>query len=340
MNLINQVLADLDRRLKHNPTEQGLLSEVVPVAPKPQTRPWVVYGGLAIVAIMAVYFWRENSARPQTQIVTPKPVPVVAVAEPPPSVPAQDIALPAAPAALDSASPTQVSASPVATSAELPAEAGRTLPAIDAPQTVTAPVSKVHEQAPPKKTLSPMQQADQQYHRALEQARSQQTGQAIRELQAILSIRPDHHASRLLLSQLMLLQGQAQQADEELSRGLQQYPDNDELRVALARLEVHLGRPARALEILDAGANATRPGIYRALHAVLLQSQGQHSRAIEEYVTALREQPQNASLLVGLGVSLHALGRVSAAQETFSLARNSAGLTPQLEEVMRRYSAP
>lgn len=190
------------------------------------------------------------------------------------------------------------------------------------------------------KTQTPEQRADQRYLQAWELARQNQVSQATRQLRAILAERPGHQASRLLLSQLMMSQGQMQQARETLEQGLGLQPGSEALRMGLARLEVHLGELRKAQALLDATTGGPRSAEYRALHAMVLQSQDLHARAIDEFAAALREQPGHAPWLVGLGVSLHAQGRQSAAQEAFALARASASFTPELDAVVRRYSTP
>lgn len=210
--------------------------------------------------------------------------------------------------------------------------------AFEPPRPMPIPVSG--PQLSVKKNQSPAQRADQRYQQAWDLARQNQVPQAIRQLQALLLERPEHHPSRLLLSQLLLTQGQAQQARDTLAQALAQQPDNEALRMGLARLEVHLGQSGRALELLDRQGTQPHSAEYRALHAVVMQSQEQHARATEQFIAALREQPNNAVWLVGLGVSLQALGRQTAAQEAFALARGSASYTPQLDAVVRRYSGP
>lgn len=162
----------------------------------------------------------------------------------------------------------------------------------------------------------------------------------MKRLQDVLVVYPDHYPSRLLLAQLMLSQGEAQQARQSLEQALSREPDNEALRIGLAQLEVHQGQHRKALDILEQPSEQIRSAEYRALKAVLLQSQARHMQAAQEYLAALRAQPQNAAWLVGLGISLQAQGNASAAQEAFAQARSTSSFSPQLEAVIRLYSKP
>ncbi|HWI15375.1 MAG TPA: tetratricopeptide repeat protein, partial [Burkholderiales bacterium] len=66
-------------------------------------------------------------------------------------------------------------------------------------------------------------------------------------------------------------------------------------------------------------------------YAALLQRQQRHEEAIERFNAALRLRPQSGVWLMGLGISLQAVNRLSESQDAYRRAREASGLTPELQ---------
>ena len=189
--------------------------------------------------------------------------------------------------------------------------------------------------------LSPPAMASQEprshVHRALERARMGQAQAAMASLQAVLDDQPEHHDARLLLAALQTARGDLQQAITTLEQGLAAAPHHANLRMNLARVQMQAGQSNHALETLEAGLTVRPTADYRALYAVVLHAEGFPLRATVQYALAIREQPYNAQWLVGIAVSLHALGQGEAAREAFERARNAPGFNRRLADVVAQY---
>lgn len=93
---------------------------------------------------------------------------------------------------------------------------------------------------------------------------------------------------------------------------------------------VKQGRLADAQALLrDALAIAPRHAESHALLATMLQRDGRHAEAVEHFVIALRQTPESANGLLGLGISLQALKDTANAADAFQRALE-LGLSPSL----------
>ena len=187
------------------------------------------------------------------------------------------------------------------------------------------------------KQHSPAQRLNQQVHRALERARMGQAQAAMASLQAVLDEQPEHHDARLLLATMQAARGDLQQAQTTLEQGLATAPHHANLRMNLARVQMQAGQATQALETLETGVTTQPTADYRALYAVVLHAEGFPLRATIQYALAIREQPYNAQWLVGIAVSLHALGQVEAAREAFERARNAPDFNRRLADGVAQY---
>lgn len=206
--------------------------------------------------------------------------------------------------------------------------------------TLNAPQVRAADPAPrplASKQQSPAQRLEQRVQAALERARLGQTEAAIASLQAVLDERSDHFDVRLILAALWAGRGAVPQAQAILEQGLAIAPLHGRLRMNLARLQIQASQVPAALATLEAGLSPESTADYQAFHAVVLQAEGQHARAVTQYAAALREQPFNAQWLVGIGVSLRALGLNEASREAFERARGAPDFNRRLAEVVAQY---
>jgi MSHA biogenesis protein MshN len=87
-----------------------------------------------------------------------------------------------------------------------------------------------------------------------------------------------------------------------------------------------------ALNTLEQGLQyANNHADYQHFFATLLQRANRHEEAIAHYTAALSLNTTTpAGTLIGLGISLQAMGKLAQSQEAFTLVQSSATLNPEL----------
>jgi MSHA biogenesis protein MshN len=132
----------------------------------------------------------------------------------------------------------------------------------------------------------------------------------------------------------LLVDGQdADEASELLKNGLELSPMQSSFSMTLARLQLESGDIKSAREKFEAGLPyAGEEASCHAFYAALLQRDVQHNSAVKHYLIALRAAPATPNWLVGIGISLQALGRLNDATGVYQRARDTAQLTPQLAQ--------
>jgi len=189
----------------------------------------------------------------------------------------------------------------------------------------------------PVKQISPQQQAEYSYQKALSLLQQGRVAEAQESLGESVRVAPDHAASRQALAGILVEKKQYAQAEQLLREGLSRGGSQPEFAIAMARIQVERGDGRGALETLQQNLPGAKDHAgYQAFLAALLQRQGQHKPAIEHYLTALRLAPSSASSLVGLGISLQAESHLAEAQEAFNRARTSGGLSPELQQYVEQ----
>lgn len=103
------------------------------------------------------------------------------------------------------------------------------------------------------------------------------------------------------------------------------------LAMIAARLQLEKDDLRGAIDTLErTRTHAAERSDYLAFLAALLQRDGRHREAAEQYLIALQKSPQNGVWWMGLGISLQAEQRNAEAQEAYKRARSSNTLTPDL----------
>ncbi len=202
-------------------------------------------------------------------------------------------------------------------------------------ETVHAPVLNKHI-----KEIPPSQQAENEYRKAVELLQQGQMTRAIESLAQALHLDNSHVAARQTLVSLLVEEKRLDEAEQLLQEGLKVGVGLDAnrpgLAMMLARLQVERGDTRTGLDTLqrnlpDVQDNAVEYADYQAFLAALLQREGQHGKAIEHYLQALRKIPQSGIWLMGIGISLQAENRWQEAQEAFQRAKASNTLNPDLQ---------
>jgi len=201
-------------------------------------------------------------------------------------------------------------------------------------KSVSAPIL-ANKQPNIHKKMSPEQTANSNYQQALAYLQQGRVSESEAYLAKALEFNPAHHEARLTLASLLLDNKRLSDAKDVLNTGLQISPEQNEFRIALARLQVNAGDQAAALNTLEQGLPyAANRADYYAFLATLLQRSGQHDAAITHYTKAIALENNTNSVktntLVGLGISLQAVGKLENAQQVFTRAQQTGSLSPAL----------
>jgi len=183
---------------------------------------------------------------------------------------------------------------------------------------------KVHD--PTRREL-----ADHEYRKAVTVLEQGRLAEAEIDFQAALNLYPEHLQARQGLLGLLLQGRKLEEAERVLEEGVRLSPGQTGFSMTLARLQADRGDDVGAIATLQRGlAHAQGSAEYAAFLAALLQRQGQHEEAIEQFQAALRLRPSSGIWWLGLGMSLQAANRPAAAQEAYRQARATGNLQPDL----------
>ncbi len=179
---------------------------------------------------------------------------------------------------------------------------------------------------------TPRQRADAEYARGVGALRQGRATEAQSAFEAAVQIDPAHHSARQALAGVLIDAGQQSEAMRKLEEGLQISPAQFGFAMMLARLQVDRGELDAGVQTLSRSAEyAGSSAEYAAFHAGLLQRQQKHAEAVDMFIRALRQRPNTGVWLLGMGISLEALGRNADAKESFRRARESGNLPPDLQ---------
>lgn len=181
------------------------------------------------------------------------------------------------------------------------------------------------------KTISPRQDAEYRYQKALPLIQSGRLAEAQEMLQSALAADPSHGPARQLLAGVLIDSKHGKEAEALLRAGLEKNPQQVAQAMMLAHLQVEGGDLPSALATLRQSVSyADSNANYHALFAALLQRNGQHQDAVDQYSMALSKQPASAPWLVGLGISLQAQKRMAEARDAFMRAKQTGALGSDL----------
>jgi len=368
MSLINQMLQELDAR--RSDAQSGTHGGHIRAVPGQRRSPvaWILVLLLA-VALVAMAAWVMLwPARPPVRVpvVTPVPAPKPPMlplkldwkldtnpessAQAPAPVSLPEAGSPAVPAAsADPEPPAPVEPAPappqpaqandVATTPAPVAKRERLMPDTRDARSATAPLppKEIHRQAAPSTihkqitVLTPQQQAENAYRDGLGLLQQGKTDQAIEDLERALQFDSRHLGAREALIGAYLDRKRTDDAARLAQDGLALDRANEGLAMILARLQVEKGQLQAALDTLRRSLPyaAGKPE-YQAFLAALLQRDQRPKEAVDHYLLALRDAPQNGVWWMGLGIALQADQRPAEAREAFQRAKKTGALSPDL----------
>lgn len=354
MSVINQMLVDLERRRASGEERNRIPDHVRALPDEPhvaQGSALRIAGAVAAVMLIAAGAWWWQTGR--TPVVTapafvPAAVPAAAgpTFEPEPrdteliarrltldltSVP--DTPTPAAAPGLDTATVIKPRTAP-APQVEVPVERPRvaSTPVVKKPPDAAAATPAPVEIDKQMRKPTPRQRAEAEYAKGAAAMHQGQAAEARAAFEAALQIDPGYHGARQALVGMLLEARQASEAMRVLQEGLQLAPAQQGFAMTLARLQLDNGELdtaaqtlARSLDYPDVSPD------YIAFYASLLQRQQKHAEAVTQFQHALGRRRNVGVWLLGLGVSLEALGRGPEAQEAYRLAKTSGNLSADLQ---------
>ena len=369
MSVINQVLLDLEKR-RASSADRGAVPNHVRALPddvRPMHWTWVA-GGAAAVVVAAVAAWvllagssapRVNSpvARSGAEVVIEKVVTASAGVNPPVK-PSDDPAAGSAPAfrlsfelsnVPDEAEPKRDGPVPGGRGVSAPVPTARVIARVD-PEAAVPPTAKskarpervdsgkpageVGAQTGINKQLrqpNSRELAENEYRKAVASLNQGRLAEAQEGFEAALNLYPGYHGARQGLVGLLVETKKLTEAERMLQDGLALAPAQISFAMALARLQVDRGDTAQAADTLRKGLDYAQGNPdYVAFYAALLQRQGRHDEAIEQFQAALRAKPAAGVWWLGLGISLQSANRVADAQDAFRRARSTNNLSPEL----------
>lgn len=351
MSVINQMLVDLERRRASGEERNRIPDHVraLPDEPHAARGPELrIIAAAVVLVLLAAVVWWWWTGRPLATAV-PASVPMAAVTAPAAGPEPRDTEFiarrltldladvpetpaPAAAQGLDTASVIKPRTAPVAPQAEVP---------VEKPRVASAPVvKKTPEPAAPApveidkqmRKPTPRQRAEAEYAKGSAARQQGQPDEARAAFEAALQIDPSYHGARQALVGTLLDARLSADAIRILQEGLQQAPAQQGFAMTLARLQLDNGELdtaaqtlARSLDYPDVSPD------YIAFYASLLQRQQKHAEAATQFQRALGRRRNVGVWLLGLGVSLEALGRGAEAQEAYRLAKTSGNLSADLQ---------
>lgn len=346
MSLINQVLSDLEKRGADTPLADGAVRVVAQQTATPPSRVWLVLAGGGIAAALAAGGWWMFAAPVQPLAdATPAPAPQVAayavsevVAASAPEAP-PELAAPASRLSFELSGiplPNSLRSKPQEPSSDVK-------PKPVAPQAVAKPAPPppppVQAAAVDKqvKTLTPAQQAENEYRKANSALQQGVIAEAMAGYQAALHLDPSHVNARQALVGVLLNNRRSAEAEQVLQEGLLINHRQTGFAMLLARLQVERNAVSDALETLQKTLPfADGQADYQAFTAALMQRQARHKEAITHYQHALQLQPNNGVWLMGLGISLQAVQRMEEARDAYKRALATRSLSTGLQSFVNQ----
>ncbi len=339
MSVINQVLNQLEQRGAHTAAEQAMV-RAVPHARRNFTMPLLAFG-LALVAGIAAWQWMQTRKPVLSSVEGPnvaaasivQHLPVEMVA---PVSGVSDAYLPASRLSFELSSVPLPST--VRSSEEYPDVPAKPAKATAKPKPikiVTANAKVAVQTAKgtlPMKHVSPAQQADAEFRKAVSLMQQGRIADALAGYEAALRLDAGHDAARQALVALLLEGKRGTDAERVLQDRLNSKPDHIGFTMLLARLQVERGAVAEATATLEkALPYANSQADYQAFLAALLQRQNRNDAAIAHYQIALQLAPNNGIWLMGYAISLQATQRNADAKEAFKHALDTQTLSPDLQ---------
>ncbi len=191
------------------------------------------------------------------------------------------------------------------------------------------PVSPIEKQT---RQLTSYERAVNEFRKGVASLRQGRMSQAEAYFRSAIKEDRSHIASRQALIGILIDAGRYGDAETVLIESLRANPRQPREAMILARLQVESGDLEAAIGSLQSvSAYAGSDAGYYSFLAAVLQRAARHEEAAMQYRNALVLMPRNAVWLMGLGISLKALGDRDGAKEAFRRAASIGTLSPELQ---------
>lgn len=203
----------------------------------------------------------------------------------------------------------------------------------EAPEEIVIPADLAQQPIEKQdRQLTAYERAENTFRQGVASLRKGRISEAEAKFREALAQDRSHMAARQALIGLLVDSGRLADARSVLAEALDANPRQPGLAMLLARLQVESNELGAALQTLErtspyAGTEAD----YRAMMAAVLQRTGRHDEAVQQYRDALTLKPGNAVWMMGMGISLRALGENKLAKEVFESAAAKHTLDPNLQ---------
>lgn len=188
-----------------------------------------------------------------------------------------------------------------------------------------------------EETAGPEVRARRRYAEARDALAAGDVRRARHRLEEAVELDPDLHSAREILVALLRRAGDTAAAREVLAEGVARAPARPAYAMTYARLLVDADRLDTARDVLEAARiNAEGELDFHALAANIHRRLGDHRAAIAEYTAALEIDSRQASLWLGLGISLAAEAHDEQARAAFREALDTGRLSGDLERWAER----
>ena len=349
MSLINRMLSDLEERKGGNLRNvdhaiDGLRATPVPQRPrKKRIPPATLTMGFVIATLIALcgyLLWSRNPAPPVTPAATVAEAPVAASTPPPATAPATPPA-PATATATPQPQPVVVTdVAPVASTpappAPTPVPAQAVPPASETtgagawpePPAAAEPDARPARREPVLAAARPDEHEEPLVDTGKPAAKPGRSSTEARF--RIEEAAPPPTADQAVA---LLEAGDAAGAESLLREGLESAPGDAAMARVLGHILLSRGAAAEAVGVLRPAAPAVEADPdFHALLAAAEQRNGAHADAARRYRALLATSPGNGAWLVGLGISLQALGNAQEAADAFLQALADPSLPAPLHD--------
>lgn len=177
--------------------------------------------------------------------------------------------------------------------------------------------------------------AEQKFQQALNEHKQGAQEPALSLLRESLDLNPQHAQARLALARLLVERKQSAAAADVLGDGLMLSPQQTLYMLALAPLWIQAGQQEDAMTLLAQGLkSASGDPQFHAYYASQLLRLKRHADAEMHYRIALRGDPSKADWMVGLGLSLQAMGNTRETIEVMRRASESGQLSKTSKDLV------
>ena len=356
MSVINQVLQALEKRHGRSDEARSATPQIRAVGQvvRPAGRR-LLMALLALVLLGAAAFgwrwWRNAQEAP----VPPVAAPVAAKPVTSSPAPIEEPAPPAPVAIAPPPAPTPIAVAPAPPAPRNNDASGAKMkPAVSA---AAAPVAKPKPARPPEpaaeeaatagtgiekreRPLSASDRAEAQFRLGAQAMQQGRMRDAEASFLAAIAEEPGHVPSRQALLGIYLEAQRRDEAEVLLRDGLKASPRPPAWAMVLARLEAERGDVIGGINTMQNHLDVGRQnGDYVALFAALLQKQGRHADAIEQYQNAINLGNAKSVWFMGQGISLRESGRRDEARAAFQRALDGGGLSNDIKLFLERQIA-